>query len=227
MLSDDLIWLLKKALKKLHKAKWIIAMIFIDLNLNLQRKSVIQHLYAQCAKYRLGFFFCFTCLIRTWLSVLWLSLVGFCTQPPAQWTQNIFVKAELLQESILFLLHLFARYVLVMKKFEIEKTKPTFIISTFKTDILRVGLVFSISNCFITKTSLANKWRSFSSSNLALSNYIPIDCFIQKWLVNGNSTTISSHFFAYSTNIFHKTEIQTVILRCSTGLNFHWFKSYD
>ena len=29
-----------------------------------------------------------------------------------------------------------------MKKMEIEKTNPTFIISTFKTDILKVGLVF-------------------------------------------------------------------------------------
>ena len=55
-----------------------------------------------------------------------------------------------------------------MKKLEIEKTKPTFIISTFKTDIIKVGLVFSIPNFFITKTSLANNWRSFSSSNLAL-----------------------------------------------------------
>ena len=59
-----------------------------------------------------------------------------------------------------------------MKKLEIEKTKPTFIISTFKTDMIRVGLVFSISNCFIAKMSLANNWRSFSSSYLALaSNY--------------------------------------------------------
>ena len=55
-----------------------------------------------------------------------------------------------------------------MKKFEIEKTKPTFIISTSKTDITKVGLVFSISNFFIAKTSLANNWRSFSSSYLAL-----------------------------------------------------------
>ena len=55
-----------------------------------------------------------------------------------------------------------------MKKWEIEKTKPTFIISTFKTDIIKVGLVFSISNFFIAKTSLANNWRSFSSSYLAL-----------------------------------------------------------
>ena len=55
-----------------------------------------------------------------------------------------------------------------MKKLEIEKTKPTYIISTFKTDIVKVDLVFSISNSFIAKTSLANNWRSFSSSYLAL-----------------------------------------------------------
>ena len=48
----------------------------------------------------------------------------------------MFTKAELLQEGIFFLLQLFARDVLVMKKLEIEKTKPTSIISTFKTDII-------------------------------------------------------------------------------------------
>ena len=41
-------------------------------------------------------------------------------------------KAELLKEGIFFLVHLFARDVLVMKKLEIEKTKPTFIISVLK-----------------------------------------------------------------------------------------------
>ena len=45
-----------------------------------------------------------------------------------------------------------------MKKLEIEKTKPTFIISVLKVDMIKVGLVFQISNFFITKTSLANKW---------------------------------------------------------------------
>ena len=55
-----------------------------------------------------------------------------------------------------------------MKKLEIEKTKLTFIISTLKTDVIKVGLVFSISNFFIAKTSLANNRRSFSSSYLAL-----------------------------------------------------------
>ena len=62
-----------------------------------------------------------------------------------------------------------------MEKLEIEKTKPTFIISTFKTDIIKVGLVFSISNFFIAKTSLANNWRSFSSSYLALSKFQKAD----------------------------------------------------
>ena len=80
-------------------------------------------------------------------------------------------KAEWLQEGIFFLLQLFARGILVMKMLEIEKTKPTFIISTFKTDIGKVGLVFLISNIFIAKTSLANKWKgkkipSYSNSAL-------------------------------------------------------------
>ena len=54
-----------------------------------------------------------------------------------------------------------------MKKKEIEKTKPTFIISVLKVEYL-VVLVSSISNFFTNKTSLANNWMSFSSSNLAL-----------------------------------------------------------
>ena len=51
-------------------------------------------------------------------------------------------KAELLQEGIFFLVHLFARYILVMKKMEIEKTKLTFITYiSFKSWILG-GLSF-------------------------------------------------------------------------------------
>ena len=34
-------------------------------------------------------------------------------------------------------------------------------------------------------------------------------------------------FFANYILIFHKTEIQAVILRCLTSLNLNWFKSYD
>ena len=57
------------------------------------------------------------------------------------------VKAELLQEGIIFLINLFARAVLLMKKLKIEVAKATKY-STFKTDVIKVGLVFSISNLF-------------------------------------------------------------------------------
>ena len=51
-------------------------------------------------------------------------------------------KAELL---LLNLIHLFAREVLLVEKLEIKETKTTYY-STFKTDIIKLGLVFSISN---------------------------------------------------------------------------------
>jgi hypothetical protein len=51
-------------------------------------------------------------------------------------------KAELLQEGIFFLIHLFVRDVLVMKKLEIEKTKPTLNISVLKVDYYIGGLSF-------------------------------------------------------------------------------------
>ena len=51
-------------------------------------------------------------------------------------------KAELLQEGIFFLIHLFAREVLVMKKLEIKKSKPTFIVSVLKVEYYLGGLSF-------------------------------------------------------------------------------------
>ena len=69
-------------------------------------------------------------------------------------------KAKSQKEVIFFLTHLFARDILLMKKLEIEEI--------FKTDIIKVGLVFSISNFFINKSSPTNKWMSFSCSNSAL-----------------------------------------------------------
>ena len=53
-------------------------------------------------------------------------------------------KAKLL---LLKLIHLFAREVLLIRKLEIEETKTTQN-STFKTGIIKMGLVFSISNFF-------------------------------------------------------------------------------
>ena len=45
-------------------------------------------------------------------------------------------------------------------------------------------------------------------------------------LINHHFTELSSHFFGIAISIFHKTEIQTVILWCWTGLYLNWFYSY-
>ena len=66
-------------------------------------------------------------------------------------------------KSVVSVIH----YVLVMKKLEIKKTKLTSIVSVLKVEY-KVVLVSSNSNFFTNKTSLANKWMSFSSSYLAL-----------------------------------------------------------
>ena len=80
-------------------------------------------------------------------------------------------KAELLLEGIFFLIHLFAGDVLVMKKLEIEKTKPTFIISVLKVEN-SVLLVSLISSFFINKMSLANKWMRKKIPSLCYSALI-------------------------------------------------------
>ena len=44
--------------------------------------------------------------------------------------------------------------------------------------------------------------------------------------MNAHFITISGHIFAYCMFIFHKTEVQTVILMCWMGQNSNWFKRY-
>ena len=46
------------------------------------------------------------------------------------------------------------------------------------------------------------------------------------WVINGHFPTISSQLFAKYMNIFHKTEVQTIILRYWTGLKLNWNKTY-
>ena len=72
------------------------------------------------------------------------------------WLKQNKSTAELLQEGIFFLIYLFVRDVLVIKKLEIEKTKPNFIISVLKVEY-QVDLVFSNSDFFINKISQAYK----------------------------------------------------------------------
>ena len=67
-----------------------------------------------------------------------------CTSIKRLFATKIINKAELLQVGIVFLIHLFAQEILLSKKLEIEKTKPT----QYSTDVIKVGLVLSISNFF-------------------------------------------------------------------------------
>ena len=69
-----------------------------------------------------------------------------------------------------------------MKKLEIEKTKPTFIIPTIKTDIIKVGLVFSISNFFTNKTYQANNWECEKNTFLCEFGFTDHDNIIQNYL---------------------------------------------
>ena len=49
---------------------------------------------------------------------------------------------------------------------------------------------------------------------------------IQMTILYFNILTIFGHFFANCMVIFQKTEFQTVILRCLTGLHLDWFRHY-
>ena len=46
-------------------------------------------------------------------------------------------------------------------------------------------------------------------------------------LIDCRFTAISSQISTIYIINFHKTEVQTVILRCWTGVHLNWFKSYD
>ena len=108
-----------------------------------------------------------------------------------------------------------------MKKLEIKKTKPTFIMSTFKTDIIKVGLVFSISNFFIAKTSLANNWRSFSSSYLALLQFSTTKLESQQ--PNRNYATRYIH---YTATPMRPAYVQ-VYVSCWVERQDHGLRTYD
>jgi len=51
--------------------------------------------------------------------------------------------------------------------------------------------------------------------------------FKKRQLINIHFKTMYGHFFANYMFIFHKTKIQTVILRCLRIINLNFYKSYD
>ena len=70
-------------------------------------------------------------------------------------------KAELLKVGIFFPHPFICMRNFITKKVGNRRETKTTKYSIFKTDIIKVGLVFSISNFFINKISHANKWMRF------------------------------------------------------------------
>ena len=66
------------------------------------------------------------------------------------------IKDELTLEGIFFALNFLPWEFLLVKKLEIEEAKTTNF-TTFKTDIIKVVLVFSISNIFTNENSQGRK----------------------------------------------------------------------
>ena len=65
-----------------------------------------------------------------------------------------------------------------------------------------------------------------SSLDLVLRSIV-LSAKIDTTLLVGHFTAISGHCFANHINMFQKTEVLTVILRCLTCLNLNMIKNYD
>ena len=88
------------------------------------------------------------------------------------------------------------------------------------------GLSFGPANTnisFLTLTPHDGRWRWIFNQLSVTRGWSPK--FATR--LNIRFTTTSGHFFANYMSIFHKTEVQTVILRCWTSLYLNWFKSYE
>ena len=85
-----------------------------------------------------------------------LSCVDFGIVGPFIFLWTFGSKAELPQVGIFFTFNFLPWEFLLTKKLEIDKNK-TIYYTTFKTDIIEVVLVFSISNFFINKNSQGRK----------------------------------------------------------------------
>ena len=88
-----------------------------------------------------------------------------------------------------------------------------------KTEVQTVGLrcLMGLNLDWFKIYGLWCKWRPCA----CLANFQKIAT--DKW----SFYYTSGHFFAKYVLIFHKTEIQTVILKCLKILNLNWYNSYD
>ena len=89
----------------------------------------------------------------------------------------------------------------------------------------KIFLMFSLFFGFSLSNELNISYRIATVSKKLYFSYVEGESQNLR-LINCHFTTLSSHFFGIAMCIFHKTEMQTVILRCWTGLYLNWFYSY-
>ena len=74
---------------------------------------------------------------------------------------------------------------------------------------------------------MAKNWPEFARNGRVTVIYESVLFGNKTWWQIANFTNTSGLFFVNYMNIFHKTEVQTVILRCLVSLNLNWIKSYN
>ena len=119
------------------------------------------------------------------------------------------------------------------------KKETTFAFGYFSTTS---GHFFTIHICIFHKilvlTVILRGWTYLNPNGIKIYdiNYKMVwqVCFLyleeKKWKFKIQKWPFFDHLWSFFGNymaIFHKTEIQTVILRCLLGLNLNWINSYD
>ena len=89
-----------------------------------------------------------------------------------------------------------------------KKVQPSFKLCTYELHI-KNNVSYNVHNTLVCTISFSS--HNKAQGNLSLFQFIVEGESQNLRLINHHFTTISSHFFAISINIFHKTEILTVI----------------
>ena len=103
------------------------------------------------------------------------------------------------------------------------------IASYFVSQIFKETLQYSVKR--ISRSKKKFNHRMVVKTRLRLVSLmtaatIVLSAKIDTTLLVGHFTAISGHFFANYVNMFQKTEVLTVILRCLTCLNLNLIKNY-
>ena len=101
------------------------------------------------------------------------------------------------------------------------ETKKNSITDDYTISQTVLGLGINGKGGLISETVLIsiNVYGRFSCKDLCMKK--------DKTFKVGYFTTISGHFWAIYIYIFHKIEVQIIILRCLTSLNSNWIRTYN